>query len=449
MNVITQKNWKNWWVNQVCAPEKYYKPNNLEEIIEIIRSANAQEKKVKVVGSGHSWSKIVCTDEYMISLERLNKVLAIDKKEKTITAQSGIYVYQLNDFLFKNGLALSSLGTVSDQTIAGAIATGTHGSSLYHGGIAESILELELIDGMGNIIQCSKTENADIFAAACINLGSLGIITQIKLQCEDFFFLAEKLEIQPIENVLENLEFLSQQEYFRFWYETQKQTAILSTFLRQPISSNNHFIYFIRYVFNQLYWLFWNGIVNFGLSYKIKPLTIVGRSYHIFNYPKLLLKTAKVLFNLTNGYHNKRIFLPEYGIGVEKVSIACKKIINAVHQGKIKGNLKIEVRFGAAEETWLSTAYHRPSCYIQIEYWKGRFKSEEDYTRAIVEIDNMMKDFDARPHWAKDNIYTQDDWKKVYPCWEDFCQLRQKLDPNQCFSNEYLDKLFNQEHDIN
>ena len=442
MSELTKlREWANWWQNKSCHPAGYYEPRNTEELAEIVRAANAQNQKVKAVGSGHSWSDVPCTNGYMISLKKFNKILEIDVKNQTVTAQSGVQVYQLIDAIKQYDLALSTLGSICEQTLAGALATGTHGTSLFQGGLASTVVELELVDGLGQVIKCSKQLSTETFAASLIGIGVLGIVTQITIQCSQQFYLNERMEHWSIKDVIKNIDVLSKENYFRLWYTTQNHGAIVNTFtqVKSPVQSTSR----LRRFKGQISWYLWiYQYYNFSKK-QLLPFIRVDQSQYILCYPRWLLKIYKLFIDLTKS--PRKTLISEYGIAVDQAATVIGKIIALVQQGEIKGDLRFEVRFGDAEESWLSTAYQRPTCYVQTVFELKSFVSPEAQQEAFCQVETLIKSFNGRPHWAKDHSYTSPDLRRVYPRWGEFLHIRQKLDPLQCFTNAYLSRILGNE----
>ncbi|XP_055465794.1 L-gulonolactone oxidase isoform X2 [Psammomys obesus] len=132
---------QNWAKTYGCSPEMYYQPTSVEEVREVLALARQQNKRVKVVGGGHSPSDIACTDGFMIHMGKMNRVLQVDKEKKQVTVEAGILLVDLHPQLDKHGLALSNLGAVSDVTVAGVIGSGTHNTGIKHGILATQVLD--------------------------------------------------------------------------------------------------------------------------------------------------------------------------------------------------------------------------------------------------------------------------------------------------------------------
>lgn len=182
---------QNWARTYGCYPEMYYQPTSVEEIREVLALARQQNKRVKVVGGGHSPSDIACTDGFMIHMGKMNRVLKVDMEKKQVTVEAGILLADLHPQLDKHGLALSNLGAVSDVTAAGVIGSGTHNTGIKHGILATQVVALTLLTADGTILLCSESSNAEVFQAARVHLGSLGVVLTITLQCVPQFYLQE------------------------------------------------------------------------------------------------------------------------------------------------------------------------------------------------------------------------------------------------------------------
>jgi FAD/FMN-containing dehydrogenase len=152
----TDKVVQTWAKTHRVVPSEYYEPTKLSEIQDVVRRATSTGKTLRVVGSGHSPNDCVMTTDIILSLKRFNQLLTIDLENRLVKVQAGITLEDLNEALAKVGLALPTLGSVSEQSIAGAIATGTHGTGISIGAISESIAELQLVLADGSVAICSK-----------------------------------------------------------------------------------------------------------------------------------------------------------------------------------------------------------------------------------------------------------------------------------------------------
>src|SRR5688572_21832469 len=147
--------WRNWGRTQSCNPVSRSRPRSEDEIRGVIAKAAAAGRRVKVVGAGHSFTDIACTDGVLVSLDRYNRVLDVDRDAGTVTVEAGISIKRLNEELARVGLAMSNLGDIAYQSIAGAISTATHGTGIRLGNLATFVTHLTLVCADGSTLRCS------------------------------------------------------------------------------------------------------------------------------------------------------------------------------------------------------------------------------------------------------------------------------------------------------
>ncbi|XP_043919424.1 L-gulonolactone oxidase-like [Protopterus annectens] len=251
---------QNWATTFGSYPELYFEPTSVEEIREILDLARQRSKKVKVIGGGHSPSDIACTDGYMIQLNKMNRILKIDKEKRQVTFEAGLLLTQLNEELFRHGLALTNLGAVSDVTAAGIIGTGTHNTGIQHGILGTQVVALTFMTASGEIMECADTVNKELFQAARLHLGSLGVILTVTLQCETAFRLHEQIFPSTLKEVLDNLDsHLKKSEYFRFlWFpHTENASVIYQDRTDKPISDTSNWFWDYAVGYYLLEFLLW------------------------------------------------------------------------------------------------------------------------------------------------------------------------------------------------
>ncbi|XP_074942557.1 L-gulonolactone oxidase-like isoform X1 [Phalacrocorax aristotelis] len=220
---------QNWAKTYGSSPELYFQPTSVEEIREILDVARQRDKRVKVVGGGHSPSDIACTDDFMIQMGKMNRVLKVDKEKQQVTVEGGIFLSDLNVELSKHGLALANLGAVSEVAAAGVIGTGTHNTGIKHGILPTQVVALTLLTASGEILECSESINADIFQAARLHLGCLGIVLTVTFQCVPQFHLHEVVFPSTLTEVLDHLDdHLKRSQYFRFlWFPHSENVSVI------------------------------------------------------------------------------------------------------------------------------------------------------------------------------------------------------------------------------
>ncbi|KAJ2748931.1 D-arabinono-1,4-lactone oxidase, partial [Coemansia nantahalensis] len=219
---------RNWAGTFQCQPAWHLAPTSEQVVIAIVCAARRGGLTVKAVGSGHSPSDIACTDSVMLNMDKMCRVLAHDAARCTATVEAGIRLRDLHTALAQRGLALSAVGSISDQSIGGAIATATHGTGLAYGDLSSAITALVLVDGTGARRECSAEADRDLFDAARCSLGALGIITQVTIQCEPAFMLRAVQTPTTLDAVLDDLDGVVQSaEHVRLWWFPHTDHAVV------------------------------------------------------------------------------------------------------------------------------------------------------------------------------------------------------------------------------
>lgn len=223
---------KTWAGTFFCKPQAIFQPRLNEEIQELIRQANRLGKTIMTVGSGHSPSDLTMTNEWLCNLDKFDKVLkeeefygttvsgaAKEVKYVDLTVEAGIRIYQLNEYLKEHNLAIQNLGSISDQSIAGLISTGTHGSSQYHGLVCQQVVSMVVANGEGKLVECSSVKNEKLFRAALLSLGKIGIITQVTLRAVPRYTIKSKREIIKFSTLLREWDTIwLDSEFIRIWW---------------------------------------------------------------------------------------------------------------------------------------------------------------------------------------------------------------------------------------
>ena len=199
-----RKRWSNWAGNQRATPQTWVKPRNLQEIATAVSEASAQGRKVKVIGSGHSFTGAAVAQDVLMDLSELAGVVSGPDADGVVEVEAGITLSVLNEYLFLQGRALQNLGDISYQTVSGAISTGTHGTGVQIGGLAQQVVGLTLVDGLGKIVEIH--ENDDLLRFARVGVGALGIIGHVKIRTVSKFALHVEEKQMRMSHVLDNLE---------------------------------------------------------------------------------------------------------------------------------------------------------------------------------------------------------------------------------------------------
>lgn len=425
--------WRNWAGNQKASPLSIESPRSVGELAALVASASELGQKVKAVGSGHSFTSAAATNGRMVRLESLSGILNIDRAKCQVTVGAGTRLSDLNTLLHSEGLALANLGDIAYQTVAGAISTSTHGTGKALTGLAGQVVAMKLINGKGEIIECSKSVNPQIFDVARVSVGALGIITEYTLQAVPSFRLRALEQPMRLDDVLENAhELASAHDHFEFFWIPHTKWALTKRNNRtedelQPLPRVKGWIektFMENYAFG--------AVCRVG---RARPSLIprlatalpssgsreyVDQSYKIFASPRIV-----------------RFYEMEHALPVEALVPALKEIRAMVDRKGYLLNFPVEVRFTKGDDVPLSTAYGRDSAYIAVHVYKGM--ECEPFFR---DVEDILRAYDARPHWGKMHYRDAEELSKLYPRWDEFIALRDQLDPQRTFSNAYSDTVF-------
>ncbi|MGC0374296.1 hypothetical protein RKD28_001812 [Streptomyces sp. SAI-229] len=211
--------WRNWGGNVSVRPAREVAPASVDELAAAVRRAAEDGMPVKAVGTGHSFTSIAATDGLLIRPHLLTGIRHVDRAAGTVTVEAGTPLKRLNTALAREGLSLTNMGDIMEQTVSGATSTGTHGTGRDSASIAAQIRGLELVTADGSVLTCSEKENPDVFAAARIGLGALGVVTAITFAVEPVFLLTAREEPMPFDRVCAEFDQLhAENEHFEFYW---------------------------------------------------------------------------------------------------------------------------------------------------------------------------------------------------------------------------------------
>lgn len=425
--------WRNWAGDQSCSAAIVRSPASVQEIEGALAEAASSGMRVRVAGSGHSFSDIACTDGLQLRLDRLAQLLDVDRASGLVRVQGGITLRALNAALAEHRLALENLGDIDAQTIAGAISTATHGTGPSFGNIPSQVAELTLALADGSLLTCSPERDPEVFRAARVGLGALGVIADVTLRCVPAFNLRGVDSSMPLAKALERfLELSESNDHFEFYVFPYSDTALtrtsnrtgdqarpprrVSSYLNDVVLVNHAFGLFCRIgrrVPSQIPRI--NRLVTRLAGGRVR----VDRSDRVFVSPRLVRFTEM-----------------EYSLPLHNVPEAVSSVLAMVKRQRLRVPFPIEVRSVAADDAFLSTASGRDSGFVAVHMFEGM--AFEPYFRAVEEI---MDSLEGRPHWGKRHFQTEATLQGRYPDWDRFQAVRARLDPRGMFGNEWTDRV--------
>jgi L-gulono-1,4-lactone dehydrogenase len=427
------RTWRNWAGDQRCAPAAIERPGSVGEIMAALERAAAAGERVRVAGAGHSFSDVVCTDGRLLTLERMDRVLEVDRASGRVRVEGGITLHALSAALAEHGLALENLGDIDVQTIAGAISTGTHGTGARLPNLSAQVEAIELVLADGSTHLCSADEKPDALLAARVGVGSLGVVAAVTLRCVPAFTLRAVDRPMPLEQVLTRLEELGERnDHFEFFVFPHCRTALTraNNGVEAPPRPRSRVRAYAEDVL-----LTNHAFHAFCLAGRAAPPLIlainrlvtrlagssvrVDRSDRVFATPRLVRFTEM-----------------EYALPREHTAEAVRRVLALIEARGLRVPFPIEVRLVAADDALLSPAHGRPTGYVAVHMFKGM--PWEPYFRAVEQI---MDAYGGRPHWGKRHFQTAATLASRYPRWDDFQAVRARLDPEGRFVNAYAERV--------
>ena len=425
--------WRNWSGYVRFTPQQIVRPSSLEELQRIVGESGHIGRHVRVVGSGHSFTPLVQTEDILISLDNWQGIEEINVEKGRVKVRGGTKLYALGEALFAHGVAQENLGDINVQSISGAISTGTHGTGIRFGTLSTQVEGLTLVTADGGLLECSPEHNPALFKAAQVSLGMLGVIAYVTLRIVP----TKRLHLQgyraSLSDCFNHIEKYKQEHaHFSFLWTPHTDWVQLK-FLNEttePVSKSLFWGNFSNIVLkNWIYWLISEScrlvpsltrIVSKITASANPKMDEVNYSHRIFATPRLI-----------------RFQEMEYNIPSEHIQAVMTEIQQCVALHRFKVHFPLECRFVQADDIWLSPAYQRASAYIAVPVYRGM--EYKDYFHHIEEI---FRRYQGRPHWAKMHTQTAESLAQLYPCWNDFRRVRASLDPHGVFLNGYLRELF-------
>ncbi|MFJ7296418.1 D-arabinono-1,4-lactone oxidase [Streptomyces collinus] len=425
--------WRNWGGNVSARPAREVTPASVDELAAAVRRAAEDGLKVKAVGAGHSFTSIAATDGMLIRPQLLTGIRNVDRENMTVTVEAGTPLKRLNTALAREGLSLTNMGDIMEQTVSGATSTGTHGTGRDSGSIAAQIKGLELVTADGSVLTCSEKENPEVFAAARIGLGALGVVTAITFAVEPVFLLTAREEPMPFDKVLSDFEELwAENEHFEFYWfphtgSTNTKRNNRSAGPEKPVPQLKSWFedeFLSNGVFQVANWVGRAVPATIPTIAQISSKALSARSYTDIPY-KVFTSPRRV-----------RFVEMEYAVPRAAVVETLRELKAMVDRSGLRVSFPVEVRTAPADDIALSTASGRDSAYIAVHMFQGT-----PYQRYFTAAERIFTAHEGRPHWGKVHTRDAEYFSRVYPRFGEFTALRDRLDPDRLFQNDYLRRV--------
>ncbi|MER5872204.1 D-arabinono-1,4-lactone oxidase [Streptomyces sp. NPDC002044] len=425
--------WRNWAGNVTATPARVVTPASVGELQKVVRRAAEQGLRVKAVGTGHSFTAAAATDGVLVRPQALAGIKRIDRAAGTVTVAAGTVLKDLNRALAAEGLSLTNMGDIMEQTVSGATSTGTHGTGRDSASIAAQIRGLELVTADGRLLTCSREENPEVFAAARLGIGALGVLTAITLAVEPLFFLTAREEPMGFERVTSEFdEHVAENEHFEFYWfphtgncNTKRNNRSqgpaappgpVSAWIEDELLSNG--------VFQAV------NSIGRGVPAAIPSIArVASRALSARTY-------TDIPYKVFTSPRRVRFVEMEYALPRGQLVAALRELRAVVDRSDLRISFPVEVRTAPADDITLSTASGRETAYIAVHMYRGT-----PYQAYFTAAERVFTAHGGRPHWGKVHTRDAEYFARVYPRFGEFTALRDRLDPERVFGNDYLRRV--------
>jgi alditol oxidase len=412
---------KNWAGNLIYSAKDLVEPATIEEV----QQSLAENANVRVLGTRHCFNTIADTNATLLSTAKLNKVIAIDRKRKTVTVEGGMRYGEFCKDLHDAGFAIHNLASLPHISVAGAIATATHGSGVKNGNLATNVVAMEVVTPMGEILNISRDKNPELFNATVVSLGCLGVVTKLTLRLVPAFEVRQDVFLNlPMEQLNTHLIDVMSGGYSVSLFTDWQSDSINQVWVKSAVKSGEPFEVQGEYYGAARADRNVHPILTMSPENCTEQMGVPGPWYE-------RLPHFKMGFTPSSGEELQA----EYFVPVESAADAIQAV--ATLRDEIRQYILItEIRSIAADEFWMSPCYRQASIAIH-------FTLKQDVrgvNQLLPKIEKALAPFNARPHWGK--LFTMDAkvLRSRYPKLDDFKNLVLKMDPEKKMQNEFVDQ---------
>ncbi len=425
--------WRNWARTETARPVRVLTPRSVEDVVAAVRDAERDGLAVRMTGAGHSFTGAAVADGVQLRPEGLRAVRAADRETGLVTVEAGIDLTALCEELAARGLALTNMGDVRVQTLAGALQTGTHGTGRDSGALATQVRALELVLADGTVTTVSVEHDPDLFHAALVGLGAFGVVTALTLQTEPAFLLRAHEQPYRLDELLERLDGWSHgHDHVEFFWFPHTRRTLLKRNDRveqepNPLSSLREW---------------WDD--EFLSNTAFGAVSRLGRAAPRL-VPRLNAVAARLLsereyvdasWRVFTSSRRVRFVEQEYAVPRELLLPALRELVALVERSPWTISFPVEVRLLPADDVWLSTAYGRDTAYIAVHCFE-----RTPYADYFGAVEALLRGYQGRPHWGKLHTRTAADLAPAYPRWDDVVAVRDRVDPARRFANRYVTEV--------
>lgn len=406
LNETPGEEWTNWSGNVSFEPDRLVTPETEAELQSIVRHCVATNRTVRVAGQGHSWTPLVETDDVVVSLNNMTGLVSYDADANEATIRGGTTLDEAGVEFHKQNLALSNLGDVTMQKVAGAFGTGTHGTGLDFENLAGSFIGGRMVTGTGEIREFSIEDDSKLLDALRVSLGTLGIFTEMRLDLLQTYKLQRREYCARFEDFWGDFDTLVEENrnFDFYWYPRSDEVKL--RLLNPPGGgTDDSMLDYATLVETETDW--WHQV--------IPAHNEIGRKFEEMEYAVPREMGKECFLNVRDRV--KECWRSDVG-------------------------WRLLVRTVAADNTYLSTEYERETMTISCIQ-----NAELEFWNYFEDLEPIFHGYDGRPHWGKRHTLRASELRELYPKWDQFQERRREMDPNGVFMTDYLSELFEREAD--
>lgn len=410
---------KNWSANYTYSTSRVEYPQSVDDVREVVTRSN----KLRALGSRHSFNGIADSTDTLVSLEKMNRVLAVDPARRTVTLEGGAKYGDVCAVLERAGLALPNLASLPHISVAGACATATHGSGVENANLAASVSAMEIVTANGDVVPCSRENDGDEFYGMVVGLGGFGIVTRLTLDVIPTFLVRQDVyENLPFTNIADEFETIAASGYSVSLFTTWRDDGFNQVWLKRKVTLGE----------------LENVETFFGATRATAPLHPIAG---------MAVENCTAQLGVPGPWHERlphfrMEFMPSSGQELQSEYFVARQdapaALDALQRVREQFAPLVqisEVRTIAADNLWQSPCYQRASAAIHFTWIQ-----DWDAVRAVLpRIEAQLAPFDARPHWGKLFTMSPARVQSLYPQINHFRALLETYDPRGKFRNAFLD----------
>ena len=414
--------WRNWSGIRTSYPAQRAAPANEDELASLLKTAKAP---IRAVGAGHSFTALVPTPETLVSLDNISGLVSHDADKLQAVLRAGTRLGEAGALLGGIGQEMFAQPDINKQALGGALATGTHGTGMAQPALHGGVIGFRMVTAHGDVLTASATENPDVFNAARVGLGAFGILTEVTLQNRALSRIRKQTVLRPTQEALEdwpNLKKTHRTVEIYIIPFTGTSAVITSDPTTDPVQPRgpdveNQAVLDLKKL-RDIFWL-------------VPQLRLwAARAALRDNPPQIAVDDS---YKLLSNERPLRFNEMEYHLPAEAQAAAAREVLATVEKNRPDVFFPFELRCIAADDAWLSPFYQRPSGSIAVHAYY-----QNDYAFLFELVEPILRRYGGRPHWGKLNSLRARDFAALYPRFKDAMQVRQSLDPDGKFLNDYL-----------